>query len=74
MMSRDRKTRPAMTNGWLADDITVNLADTAKFCRAAKANTGLIENKLENRNPKPENRINSERRSPNLVKCQAHPI
>jgi hypothetical protein len=29
MMSRDRKTRPAMTNGWLADDIASNLRNNA---------------------------------------------
>jgi hypothetical protein len=27
MMSRDRKIRPAMTNGWLADDIASNLGN-----------------------------------------------
>jgi hypothetical protein len=29
MMSRDRKIRPAMTNGWLADDIASNLRNNA---------------------------------------------
>jgi hypothetical protein len=29
MMSRDRKTRPAMTNGWLADNIASNLRNNA---------------------------------------------
>ena len=33
MMSRDRNIRPAMTNGWLADDIPVNLRNFAGLSR-----------------------------------------
>jgi hypothetical protein len=33
MMSRDRKIRPAMINGWLADDIASNLGNNAGLSR-----------------------------------------
>jgi hypothetical protein len=33
MMSRDRKVRPAMVNGWLADDIAANLEQCAGLSR-----------------------------------------
>jgi len=33
MMSRDRKIRPAMTNGWLANDILGNLGKNPPLSR-----------------------------------------
>jgi hypothetical protein len=33
MMSRDRKVRPAMVSGWLADDIVANLEQRADLSR-----------------------------------------
>jgi hypothetical protein len=33
MMSRERKIRPAMTNGWFESDIAVNLGNFSKLSR-----------------------------------------
>jgi hypothetical protein len=42
MMSRDRNFRPAMTNGWLADDIASNLRNNAGLSRSEGTHPSIV--------------------------------